>query len=310
VKHSNEIKVGLSIIAAAAIFYLGIRFFQDLPLFETTYTLETEFANAAGLIAGNVVRVNGVGVGSVDDVFINPETNGVRVRFHVDRSVPVREGATAVVSGFDALGVVRMDVELGPADGAPVPDGGFIPSREQSDLIGSLSAKAPVLADRMDAALVDLTALLHSTRNMIDDPDGDARRTLASVRSSIGTLDAMLRGERERISSILSEVDGITGGLNRAMGPGGDSLAATIAGLNSVMTRLDRTLASLDAMATGVNILLDKVNSGEGTLGLLVNDPGLYHRTDSLLASLDALLVDFRTSPGRYLKEMRLVDLF
>ncbi len=309
-KHSNELKVGLSIITAAIIFILGVRFFEDLPLFETTYTLETEFDNAAGLIAGNVVRVNGVGVGSIDDVYINPENNRVRVRFHVDREVPVRQGSHTVVSGFDALGVVRMDVVLGSADSAKVPVGGFIPSREQADLLGSLSEKAPVLIDRMDGALAQLTSVLETTRSMLDDPDGDARQALASMRGSVGTLDAMLRAERDRISSILEEVDGITSGLNRAMGPDGDSLAATVANMNAVMARLDQTLLTLDATASGVNELLDKVNRGEGTIGLLVNDPGLYHRTDSLLGSLDALLVDFRANPGRYLKEMRLVDLF
>lgn len=309
-KYSNELKVGLSIILAAIVFILGIRFFEDLPLFETTYTLETEFDNAAGLIAGNVVRVNGVGVGSIDDVYINPESNRVRVRFHVDRSVPVREGSRTVVSGFDALGVVRMDVELGPPDGTPIPSGGFVPSREQSDLLGTLSARAPVLAERLDVALADLSVLLQTTRGMMEDPEGDARQTLSAMRGSVESLDAILRSERDRIASVLAEVDGIAAGLNRAMGPNGDSLAATVFSLNAMMVRLDGTLATLEATATGVNTLLDKVNRGEGTIGLLVNDPGIYHRTDSLLASLDALLVDFRANPGRYLKEMRIVDLF
>lgn len=309
-KHSNELKVGLTIIAAAVVFILGIRFFEDLPLFETSYTLETEFQNAAGLIAGNLVRVNGVGVGSVDDVFINPENNGVRVRFHVDRSVPVRQGSRTMISGFDALGVVRMDMELGPPDSALVPNGGFVPSRAHTDLLASLTDKAPGMVDRMDGALSNFSALLEATRELLEDPDSDARMALVSVRRSLGTLDEMLRGERARISSMLAEMDGIASGLNRVMGPGGDSLAATVATMNAVMVRLDQSLATLDATATGVNTLLDKVNGGEGTIGMLVNDPGLYYRTDSLLVAIEALLTDFRANPGRYLKEMRLVDLF
>jgi phospholipid/cholesterol/gamma-HCH transport system substrate-binding protein len=56
--------------------------------------------------------------------------------------------------------------------------------------------------------------------------------------------------------------------------------------------------------------LLEKLNTGQGTLGLMINDPGLYHRTDSVLISLEALLADFKANPGKYLKEMRIVDLF
>lgn len=309
-KFSNELKVGLAIILATVIFILGIRFFEDLPLFSGTYMLETEFDNAAGLIPGNVVRVYGVTVGSVDDVYINPENNRVRVRFHVESDVPVTEGSETRVSGFDALGVVRMDLMLGPAGGAAVPSGGFVPSRTEGDLMASLTERAPDMLDSADQVLTDLSALLHSTRGMIDDPESDIRQTLSAVRGSVSTLDAMLRSERDRVAGILQEVDGIAGGLNRALGPDGDSLAVTVSRMNRLLDRLDRSLVTLETTADGINTLLAKVNDGEGTLGLLVNDPGLYHRTDSLLVSLDALLQDFRANPGRYLQEMRLVDLF
>jgi phospholipid/cholesterol/gamma-HCH transport system substrate-binding protein len=43
---------------------------------------------------------------------------------------------------------------------------------------------------------------------------------------------------------------------------------------------------------------------------MLVNDDAMYQKTDSLLNSIQALINDFQENPGRYLKEMRLVDLF
>lgn len=308
-KYSNELKVGLSIIVAGVIFVLGIRFFEDLPLFDTTYKLETEFDNAGGLIAGNVVRVNGVTIGSVDEVFINPENNRVKVRFHVDRNVPIKEGTEAIVSGFDALGVVRMDLILGPTDGKPVPSGGFIPNRPQTDLLGQLTDRAPALMDRVDIVMDDLGGVLQSSRTQLDDPASDVRRMLVSVRSTVDALDRVLRDERARISSVLSNVDSITGGLSNAVA-GGDSLSAALADARAVMRRLDGTLSELDGTIVSLNSLLAKVDSGQGTLGLMVNDPGLYHRTDSLLISLEALMNDFKANPGRYLKEMRIVDLF
>jgi phospholipid/cholesterol/gamma-HCH transport system substrate-binding protein len=310
VKYSNELKVGGTIILAAIVFILGVRYFEDLPLFRGTLGLETELANAAGLIPGNTVRVNGVTVGSVEEVFINPETNGVRVRFHVDSSLPVTEGSRTLVTGFDALGVVRLDIDLGPPGGARVQEGDFVPSRESADLLGDLSERAPELMNQIEGAITNLNGVLGESSAMLSDPTSDFRKTILSARRSMSGIDNLLRTERERIASVLENVDGATEKFDEFFGSNSDSLAMAISAMRSTMTRLDQTLSTLDGVTGGLTEVLAKVNGGQGTLGLLLNDPGMYHRTDSLLTSLQTLLVDFQENPGRYLKEMRLVDLF
>ena len=46
--------------------------------------------------------------------------------------------------------------------------------------------------------------------------------------------------------------------------------------------------------------LAGKLDRGEGSLGLLVHDPTLYQRSDSLLQALQALVADVRANPRRY----------
>ncbi|MFT5143851.1 MAG: phospholipid/cholesterol/gamma-HCH transport system substrate-binding protein [Rhodothermales bacterium] len=309
-KYSNELKVGTTLVLAIIIFILGLRYFEDLPLFRGTHLLETELSNASGLIPGNTVRVNGVTVGSVDQVYINPETNGVRVHFHVDKSLPITEGSRAFVSGLDALGVVRMDVELGPAGGQKIADGGFVASKESADIFGDLAGRAPALLEQVDGAMRNLTSLLGESETLLANPESDFRQTLLSARRSANTLDNILRTQRDKIESVLSNVDGITEGFNEFLEGNADSLGMAISAMNATMTQLETTLDNLAGTTAGIDTLLRKINEGQGTLGLLINDPSMYHRTDSLLTTIEALLADFQENPGRYLKEMRLVDLF
>ena len=309
-KYSNELKVGSTIVVATIIFILGVRYFEDLPLFRGTHNLETELENASGLIAGNPVRVRGVSVGSVDEVFINPETGGVRVLFHVDSSLPVPEGTETTVSGVDALGVVRMDLELGPPGNPLIPDGGFVPSKQGGDLMGALAERAPELLDEVDAVMAQLGSVLGESEEMLASPQSDLRLTLMSARRSMDALDGLLRSQRDRLASVLANVDGTTGQLNTFLETNSDSLSAAVTALNGTLRRLDASLAQLDGTTRGLDELLGKINRGEGTLGLLVNDDSMYHRTDSLLTAVHTLLLDFQENPGRYLKEMRLVDLF
>ena len=310
-KYSNEVKVGLTIVVAAIIFVLGVRYFEDLPLFKSTYDLRAEFENAGGLIAGNAVRLSGVTIGSVNSVRIDPETGNVMVGFHVDTSIPIRDGTYAKIGGFDALGVVRMDLFLGPPSNPIVPEGGMIEGRSSSDALGQLTDRAPELMTRVDSVLVGMSVVLSETGTMLERPESDFRRTLSSVRSSAEQLESLLEEERSRIDSILVNVEGMTGNIeNLTGGENGEDIEALVDNLNQTLATLDENLSGLQETTAGLNTLLETLNEGDGTLQRLMRDDELYLKLDSTLTNLNGLMADFRANPGRYMKELRLVDLF
>lgn len=309
-RYTNEIKVGAAIVIATVIFVLGLRYFQNLPLFAGTYELIAEFEEADGLISGNGVRISGVTVGSVDEVYIDPGTLRVRVRFHVDEEIPVTEGSTAQITGLDALGVVRMELKLGLPDGPRIPKGGMVESLPASDVFGAIAEKAPGIVDQLDRVLVNLNSVLGEADALISEPDSDLRQTLVSVQRTAGTLDDLLAEERSRIGRILGNVESFSEGMDRVVGENGDSMAVLIRDLRGTLARLDASLETLDGVAASATELLGKINDGEGTLGLFVNDPSVYRKMDSVLTNLDALLTDLQRDPARYLKELRLIEIF
>lgn len=310
VKFSNEIKVGLTIIAATVVFILGVRYFEDLPLFDTTYNLVAEFDEAGGLIAGNIVRVSGVTVGSVNAVYISGESGRVVVEFHVDRSIPVTQGAYAQVAGFDALGVVRLDLFLADPDGVVIEEGGHVEGRGASDLLGELSARAPEMVDQVDRVLAGLETTLAETGTLLSEPESDLRMTLQSVQGSVETLEGILESERDRISQILENVDSLTANAAGALGEDGQRITDLTDNLNHSLTVIDESITQFSETGEKLNVLLDKLNNGDGTLGMLINDPSMYEKLDSTLTGINNLLADFQNDPAKYLKEMKLVDLF
>ena len=309
-RYNNELKVGVTLIVTIIVFVLGVRYFQNLPLFRGTYHLVSEFDDAGGLISGNLVRINGVGVGSVDAVFINPETQRVRVEFHVANSIPVTEGSKARIAGFEALGVVRLDVILGPVDAPVIPKGGLVEGTVAADILGSLSEKAPSIMDGIDATLETLNSVLGKAGSLISEPESDIRQTLVSVQQSAAMLDDFLSAERDRLSEILHNMESFTGDMDTFSSENADSLSAVVGNLNQAMARLDRNLKSFESVSASLAEIMRKINDGEGSLGLFVNDPGVYQKMDSVLSNLDALLVEFRNNPDKFMKELRLVDIF
>jgi len=309
-KYANELKVGVSIILSTLIFILGIRFFEDLPLFRGTKQLETEFTDAAGLISGNQVRVNGVNVGSINEVWINPENNRVRVQFHVKNDLVVPEGSLTKITGFDALGVVRMDMTLGDPTHPPIESGGFVPADETEDLFTSLTSRAPALVNRVDSVLVGLDATLRTTHTLLDDPDSDVRQTLVSVRTSLTTLSELVQAQKGRLTGILANTEHLTGNLDTLLTEQGDSMGVAVHNLNQVLLRLDRNLETFESTNASLDRIIAKIDNGEGTIGRLINDESMYVKLDSTLDGVNTLLLDFQTHPRKYLRELKLVDLF
>ncbi len=307
--YSNELKVGASIIISVVIFILGSRFFDSVPLFRGTYDLHTTFENARGMVVGNAVRINGVNVGSVQEVRLDPSTNLVLISMRLDSEIVVPQGSYTSITGIDALSAVQLTIHPGPPGNPPVERGGSIPSEPAPDLLGDLTDRAPMLVDRIDSVLVGLNATLGDTRGIIE-PESDLRLMLTSLRGSANALESLMKGERARISRILANVDTLSASLGEVAGNTNDSLAVSLGQLNSVLARLDRNMAQLETTMTGLDTIVGRIERGEGTLGMLVNDPSLYHNMDSTLQNMNALLIDFKENPVRYMRALRLVDVF
>lgn len=309
-RFSNELKVGLAIIVAGIIFILGVRYFSNIPLFGGTYTYETEFNDVGGLMKGNTVLVNGLIVGNVTEVFLNSESQRVGVRFVVDKNVVLPEGSYANIGGFSALGRVDLEVVLGQPGNPPLSPGTSIPGRDKEDLLSLFEKRAPVTARLVDSLLISAGLTFNEAQHLLGKNDSELYQALTGVKNATTTVDQMLRMERERISQILSNFENVSEDLGRFTDQNSDSLALTVQNLNHMLARLDSELDTVNGSVETLNLILNRVERGEGTLGQLVNDQTLYHRLDSITTNLNRILIDFETNPGRYLREIKLVDLF
>ena len=63
---------------------------------------------------------------------------------------------------------------------------------------------------------------------------------------------------------------------------------------------LATTKQQVDQTIANVKLLTDRLNSNEGTLGKLMNDPTMYNNMNSTMRSADSLLIDLRQHPKRY----------
>lgn len=295
---------------AAVIFILGVRYFEDLPLFRGTYTLNTTFENANGLTDGSSVRVNGVRVGAVNTVELDPRANRVRVRFHVDRAIAVPEGSEASLGGIAALASIHLNVHLGPPTNERVEDDGFIPGRSGGGLLDMVTDRGPQFADQVDEMLVSANNTLEEAEVLFGSANSEVQQTLVAFRRAAVTLESTLRAEQQSLHATLANLHSFSEDMSAFSATSSDTLAMAVEGLNRSMRRLESSLDRLEGTTATLDEILAKVNTGEGTMARLINDPSVYVRLDSTLGAMNRILFEFENDPRKYLQHLRLVDIF
>lgn len=309
-QYSNELKVGAAIVLAVVAIFVGIRFFQNVPLFRSSYTLYAEFDDANGLVAGNPVRMKGVSLGSVERVHLDPESQTVRVRMKLNRDPNIPKGSHAKISGFSALGGVHVSIIPGPRENPQLSAGTTLTPPETTSSLSRLTERAPALATKADSVLTNTNKTVAALSNQFRNPNSDLRRTLASVQQITNDLESVTEAEKKTIRALLQNLRAVSSDLKVFMAENGDSLDVAVHRLNQSLNRLNRSLASFEQTSATLDTITTKLNQGTGTAGRLLNDPGLYMKMDSAAAQTNSILQDFRDDPGQYLDELTLVKVF
>lgn len=309
-QYSNELKVGAVIVITAIVAFAGIRFFQNVPLFGSSYPLFAEFEDAGGLTSGNPVRMKGVKIGAVENVRLNPKTQKVRVRLQLQQGPHIPKGSHAQVSGISALGGVHINITPGPKNNEQIPPRSTLSSPPDESTLKQLTDQAPALASKADSVLTGANTTLASLNRQLQSPNSDLRRTLASLRNLSNNLEQVTEAEKENIRTLLQNLRAISGDLKAFTSENGDSLDVAVHRLNQSLDRLNRSLASFQKTSATLDTITTKINSGRGTAGRLVNDPGLYMKLDTAAARTNRILLNFQENPSRYLKDMTLVKMF
>lgn len=309
-QYSNEVKVGAAIVLAVIAAILGVRFFQDLPLFEDSYVVHAQFDDAGGLTSGNPVQMKGVRVGSVESVELDQDGQSVQVRLRIDEDIQIPNGSHAKVSGFSGFGGVRLTIIPGPRENPPLSAGATLTGPPEGTVLERITDQAPALASKADSVLTNTNTTMAELAEQLQNPNSDLRQTLASTRKMTKDLAAVTDAEKENIQALLQNLRAISSDLKAFTGENADSLDLVVRRLNQSLNRLDRGLASFNRTSATLDTITTKLNNGTGTAGRLLNDPGLYMRLDSTVVRTNRLLRDFKQNPGRYLDNMTLVRVF
>jgi phospholipid/cholesterol/gamma-HCH transport system substrate-binding protein len=287
-KFSKEIQIALVALVGIVVLYFGLQFLKGLTIFSTDNNYYVKFKDISGLSASSPIYANGYRVGVVENIIYDFEHQGDIVAVvGVNKEMRVPRGSTAEIAS-DLLGNIKLELKLGPNPADILAPGDTIYGGLQLGMM----AKAADMLPQVQQLLPKLDSILASVNYLLADPaianslhnieqiTGSLTRASVELNRLTASLDRQMPQMLENADGLLANTNNLTKNLNDL------DLAATL-------QKVDKTLHNVEQMTA-------KLNSNEGTLGLLMRDPELYQNLNATMAHADSLMKDLKTHPKRY----------
>ena len=315
-KIRREAKLALTALAAVFILVWGINFLKGSSLFESKSTFYGVYDSVEGLKVSSGVIYRGYQVGQVISIqFTGERFDRVLVKFSVDKGLELPSNTLAMIQSADLMG--SKVVALVPGDShVTAVSGDTLRSQVERGLMEQVSQqmlplkqKAERLLGSLDSVMLIVQGLFNEeTKKNLSNSFGSIDRTLRNLEGASGNLDTLIQGESARISSILQDVNSITGNLRN----NNEEISTILGNVSAIsdslrQASLHQTLMSLDYILATTDSIMNKINRGEGTIGALLNDNDLYYNLNQVSENLNRLLVEFRYNPKRFIN-LSLID--
>jgi phospholipid/cholesterol/gamma-HCH transport system substrate-binding protein len=307
VKLSNETKVGVLAVIALVLLILGFNFLKGKKFFTKSTTLYARFQNIQGLQKSNPIYISGMQVGTIYDIKPDKDMKSILVELNITKNIFIPTNSIAVIKG-NPLGTPSMDIKLGSAT-AHLGNKDTLLTAMSGGIFESVLEKVdPVLFEvrravsSIDTLLVNFNSILDPTaKGNLAATMANLNRVTSSMVQTTASLNLMLNAQTGALAKSLNHVESITGNLANSNA----KITSVVDNLDKATTKfsnldVETAMNKLNAAMGDLQLTMAKMNSTDGSLGKLINDPTLYRNLASSGNKLNLLLDDIRLNPKRY----------
>lgn len=279
-KNTSELKIGIIGLLTIFILIWGINFLKGNNIFGSTDVYYAVYDNIDGLESSSPIRVNGLSVGNVSDIYFHPNNTGqIIVEFILNEDLKFPSNSVAKIYNSDIMGTKAVQLVFGTSNHyasagdtlfSEIEDG---LKEEVNKQVLPLKNKAEELISSIDSVMTVITTVLdRDARESLSNSLRSLNRTFSTMELAMIKLDSVIYKNDTRLSTILLNVESITTNLHnnndritnvlRNFESISDSLAKS--NIKNTITNLDNSLADFDK-------ILKKIENGEGSIGLLLS---------------------------------------
>lgn len=276
-------------ISAIFVLYFGLNFLKGIDIFSSVGDYYAVYENIGGLVPSSPVYIKGFKVGQVEEVKYDfSKQKSFVIKISVSNDIQLPKGTKVELYDDGLMGGKAIQLVYAPvtASQAFYASGDTIDSQVAIGLMGQLTAE---LLPKIESISTQTDSLIRSVRVLVDNKDltkslSSIEKTTADLAISSSQLKKMMNND---VPHILSDVNVLTSDFKQISG-------------NLKKIDFASTFASINHTIDNLNLISNKMNSSEGTIGLLLNNKDMYINLSNTASSADKLLIDLQKNPKRY----------
>tara|TARA_Y100000766_G_scaffold168548_1_gene144704 strand:- start:792 stop:1943 length:1152 start_codon:yes stop_codon:yes gene_type:complete len=312
---SKEFKIGLTVTSAIFMLYWGANFLSGNDVFSANNGFYAKYQNLDGLVSSSGVNYKGMQVGSVKNIqFDSSAVDGYCwvVKFDVETDgIELNDSCIAEISSVGILGTVVVELSDISKGNYRVQKGDTLIGKLSPSLKDEVDIRLRPLQQKVDLLLEDVDKLVKTFVVVMDDKTQSNLKksfeqiplAMANILRATNSLDSITTDlKNAKVERIVDHIESLTKTLNN----NSSKITSIVDNLDNITdsiakSNIKETITRVNDVLNETEYIMDKINKGEGSMGMLLNDKKLYEHLVLASADLDFLLLDLKQNPGRYL---------
>ena len=293
---SKEVKTAALVITGLLLIIFLFNYLKGENLLDSSRRFYAVFDKVDGLETSAPVTINGFQVGRVQEItFVDEQEGKLKVMLLLENDFKFSENSEAQLYENGLIGGKAIAIVPAFDGGATAENGSTLRSTLQPGLSELLNEKLTPLQEKIERVMVSADSLLLNINSVFDDQTksnlksgiAQLNSTIASFKDTSNSINELVTENKEKLDNTLSNVDRISTNLGSIT----DSIAS--ANLAQTIKNLESTIGEFDQVLSGIE-------NGEGSIGKLLKDEGLYNNLEGASKQLEQLLQDMKLNPKRY----------
>jgi phospholipid/cholesterol/gamma-HCH transport system substrate-binding protein len=302
-KIANETKVGILAACSITLLIIGYNFLKGNAIFSDETVLYAKYSHVDGLAISKPVLINGFQIGRVDMLQLQAD-GSIVATLKIKGKYEIPKNSIAKLEGTDLLGSKAIVMSLGTGTDY-AKDGDTLNANVAKGLLETVQPvqkKAELIIAKMDSILTSVNTILNPNfQKNVDKSFNSIASTLASLEATSKKVDNLVGSEGSRISAILANVEAISVNLRK----NNEKINGILNNINTITDQVaaanfKQTIDNANKAVADLQSIVTKVNNGQGSLGMLVNDTKMYENLTNASKNLDNLMIDLKQNPKRY----------
>ena len=296
-KRKPEIKTALLVILGISLFIFGFSFLKRSSIFENNKIVHTIYDEVEGLVVGAKVTINGLVIGNVSMIDFLPGSTKILVSMRIDKDLNFSPNSKAVFYEAGLIGGKAISIEPVFDSKNIIKSNDTIASDVKPGLTELINRQIAPLQEKIESMLTSVDSLFSGISNVLNyETQNNLKNTLENLSQSVNNINMSSE-------ALIEVIDENRSALNISF----KNAANATKNINELTDSLSKinftnTFNKLSESLNNINIILSKVENGEGTLGKFINSEELYQNLSQSSKELEELLSDLKANPSRYVQ--------